>query len=417
MRLLLRLAFRNLLRNKRRSILTLMAVLIPVLILDLMWGFSGAFERSLFDNTVKLETGHIQIHPADYRSKTTGEAYPIMWDTGPITNALSRDPDIEWFTLKLELPALAANQDRSKPIMIQGVEPEESTKISPVDNWVKEGRYLKADDSNKAVAGKLLLENLKVESGQSIILLVSHPQIGSSVLVPKIVGELDAPSSELNRSLLQITLKDARQLIKSSTAATTAVAMVKGVTGPWDSAKIDQVANRLQSKLGEEFLVETWKELAPQRAGILRILRPLYAVFAAIFYLLAGLVVLNTLYLSVLERIRELGVVSALGASKRRIMGMISTEALLLTIIGAAVGTGIGVGLVLWGSQGLALPVYQEYQEELSAVGFQSVMYLRITTFDMVISAVTMMFIALVAAWWPARQAAGLDPVEAMRYE
>lgn len=128
----------------------------------------------------------------------------------------------------------------------------------------------------------------------------------------------------------------------------------------------------------------------------------------------AGYGLIIYLSLSVLERIRELGVIRALGASARRTMGLVLAESLVLAVCGALLGTGLGVGLVLWGSRGFTLPL--AYEEMMATIGIEPVFYLRMTLLEGLGSALAMAAIAALAAWQPARKAGRLDPVKAMRY-
>jgi ABC-type lipoprotein release transport system permease subunit len=411
MRLILKLAFRNLWRNKRRTILTLLAVFIPVLLLDVTWGFVGAWERALFDNTVRLETGHIQIHAANYRK--VGQALPFMDDVRPVLDALQKDPAIEWYTVRLDLPALAAAGSRSQGVLLQGVEPQHSQQISLMSQWVHEGRYLSDGDRGVAVAGSGLLKKLMLKTGDQLILLVSHPETGTGVLLPRVAGILDAPSRDLTRSIVQVTLEDARSVVRMEDAATAVIALVHGVRGPWDAPTIRHVAAQLQQQLGNRFTVETWEEVAPEAVGLLQILRPMTIIFMVIFFVLAGLVVLNTLYLNILERTHELGVILAIGSGRRRMLVMITIEALVIAGIGAMLGSLLGIGLVAYWSHGLVMPgLYQEIYAQLS---LQPVLYLSITPWEAALSFAAMLMVGLLAAWLPARRAARLEPVEAMR--
>ncbi len=411
MRLILRLAFRNLFRNPRRSVLTLLAVMVPVLLLDLMWGFTGAFERSLFDNTVRLETGHLQIHEADY--EVVGQTIPIVRDIRPALGALRDNPDIAHYTTRLELPALAAVGEQSKGVLVQGVEPQRSQAMSLMSRWIDAGRYLRADDSGTAVVGAQLLEELGLGLGDRIILLSSHPETGTGVLTPTVVGVLNAPSPQLSGGIVQVPLADARDAIDFPHGATSVAALVSNVAGPWDDPRIQRVTGEVRRALGDDVTVESWREVAPQTAGFLNILRPINLGFMAIFFLLAGLVVLNTLFLNVHERTNELGVVLALGSGGRRVLGMIAAEAAVIALVGALVGSAIGGGLVWHWSDGLVLPdIYRDTYEQ---IGIEPVLNLHMTVGQGAISALVMLAIAVAASWLPARNAASLDPIDAMR--
>ncbi|HED04582.1 MAG TPA: ABC transporter permease [Candidatus Fraserbacteria bacterium] len=411
MRFSLRLAWRNLSRNRRRSVLTLLAVLLPVLILDLMWGFSNAVQRNLFESTTQLETGHLQVHRADYRQLQTG--LPLIQNVTPVLQIIAQDPAIERFAVRLDLPALAAHGDRSRGVLLRGVRPGKAGQLSALDKWVRTGRPLKAGDRKVALAGSNLLKALHLKVGQSVILLSASLRTGTGVLIPKVVGSLAPPSPQLSRSIIELPLADARSLVHNPQAASSVVVLLKDISGPWDQSRIEREARSLQAKLGPDYLVETWAELAPATVGLFKIIQPLYLAFSLIFFLLGGLVVLNTLYLSVLERTRELGVVLALGSSRRRVLGWIEVEAVLLAGLGALLGSALGLALVGWGSLGFRLP---GFYAEFVSIGLNNIFYLSISPAEAALSAGLMFVLALTAAAYPGWRAARLEPVEAMHF-
>jgi len=412
MRLTLALAWRNLWRNRRRAILTLLAVLVPVLLLNLMWGLKGAFLRNMFENTTLLETGHLQIHEAGYRE--LGNTLPLIRDVRPVLDALESDESVRWYTVRIEVPALAANSDRSRGVMLQGIEPDKARQISLMDEWVTQGRPLAAGDRKTAIAGEALLSKLDADVDGTFILMTSHPQTGTGVLVPTVVGGIDPPSRALSQGIVQVPLADARALVKNPNAATSVVVLLEGVNGPWDQPQIEAAVARLGEALGDGYAVESWHELAPETAALFNVIGPIYLVFSLIFFLLGGLVVLNTLYLSVLERTRELGVVLALGSSRRRVLGWIETESVLLAGIGSLIGSALGALLVWWGGFGFELP--QAYGEIMSAINMTNTFYLHMTLAEGVLSGTLMFAIALLAAAYPGWRASRLEPVEAMRF-
>lgn len=407
-----KLAWRNLKRNRRRSVLTLLAVLFPVMLLDLMWGMSGAMRRNIFENTTLLETGHIQIHEAGY--KDLSSTLPLINDVRPILKAVAQEQALRWFTVRLELPALAAHNNRSRGIMVQGIEPGKAQEISLIDEWVDTGRPLRPGDEKAAIAGASLLQRLDVAVGDSLILITSHPQSGTGVLVPTVVGQIEPPSRELSRFIVQVPLNDARALVKNPNAATSVVALLHGVSSTEDQALIEAAARRLQAALGDDYIVETWADLSPETVSMFNIIGPLYLGFSLIFFLLGGLVVLNTLYLSVLERTRELGLILALGSSRRRVLSWIEVESVLLAGVGSSLGSALGILIVWWGSFGFTLPGV--YEDLVATLGLNPTLYTRMSAGEALLSAAIMFVIALCAAAYPGWRASRLEPVEAMRF-
>ncbi len=406
-------AIRHLKRNKGRSLLTLLAVLIPVYTLVFMFGFASANLRDMFETATGLESGHFQVR--EVQERATGGTLPLIDDAAPILATLDAEERVAWRTVRLDVPALASAGNRSQAILVQGVEPETVARITPIETLIVDGEYL-ASGTNGAVLGEELAVTLDLTVGDDVILLGVHPDAAMGVLRVPIVGIYDAPDASMGRSLIQIDLDSARALVRRPTAATAVVAMVDGVTGPWDVDVIDEVTSDISASLPAGFEIVDWRQLAPIVDSYMRILRPMLLLIAGTFFALGALVVVNTLYLSVMERTREIGLILALGSSRRRVMGMILTEAGLISGIGALYGAVVGVALI-WIVEAIGgIPLPRQFADMMRALGLSGVLHLRIDTANVILSAVIMAAIAMIAALFPAWRATKFEPVEAMRY-
>lgn len=403
-------AVRHLLRNRRRSLLTLVAVLVPVYILVLMYGLVSGEMRGFFDGAVKLRTGHFQVRAVADRPE--GGALPLINQPDKLIGLVDGLPGIERHVVRLDLPALAAEGDHSQGVLVQGIS---SGQTDPIADLVTSGRFLNGD-GRSAVVGEGLARLLNLKVGDQIILLGSHPDAGLGVANPTVVGIFSAPDETLSRSVVDVDLSLARQLVRRPDAATAIVGYVQGVDGPWDAWKIERAVVTLRAELPAGYEVLDWRALSPDINLYMRIARPILTLFSGIFFILGGLVVLNTLYLSVMERTRELGIIIALGASRGQVMRMVFTEAGLIAVAGGAIGALAGAALVwiIEAVGGLRLP--GAYSGFLKAFGMQPLLHLRVTIPEIALSAAAMVVMALLAAWYPARRAARLEPVEAIHY-
>lgn len=405
-------AFRRLVRGRRRTALAALAVFVPVWLLVVFLGMIGGMERDMFASLTGFDTGHFQVRRAGDRP--AGGALPLIRDPGPLLSLLGNRDDIAWCTVRLDLPALAAAGARSLGVAVQGVRPAEARAHSPLARAVASGRYLEPGDEG-AVVGKGLLDALGLSLGGELALLGAHPLGGAGVALPKVVGVFDLPDPSLSRGLVQVDLAVAQRLVRSA-GATAVVGYVRNVDGPSDASRIREVVAEIRSQLPAGYEVVDWAALAPESAMYMRLMRPITLAFMVAFFALGGLVVLNTLYLSVLERTRELGIILALGASRRYVMGQVFLESGLLA--GGAAGAGAAAGLAtVFGVEAIGgLPLPGVYREALGLFGMDPVLRMRITPPEVLLSALAMVAVAVAAAWYPARRAASLEPVETMRH-
>ena len=406
-------AFRHIMRNRRRSILTLLAVLIPIYFLIVMFGFINSMVQDMFESSTRFDTGHMQIRAVEARG--TGSALPLMNDPADALAALGSVDGIEWSTVRLDLPALASVGERTRTVFVRGVVPEEIDPISNMADRIVEGEFLTSDSAGVLV-GEELADLLDLSVGDEMVLLGAHPEASLGAIRAPIVGVFKAHEATIGRMVVYASLATARQLARNDTAATAIVIRVDGVAGPQDAALMEQKANALRAVLPPDFEVQDWLELLPMMDGYMKILTPMLLIMAVVFFGLGALVVVNTLYLSVMERTREIGLIIALGASRMRVMGMVLAEAGIITLAGAFYGALVGVGIILIVEAFGGIPLWGQMAGYMREIGISPVLHMSITARQVLLSAGAMAVVAMLAAWMPAWRASKLEPMEAMRY-
>jgi ABC-type lipoprotein release transport system permease subunit len=406
-------AIRHMMRNRRRTILTLCAVLIPIYFLIIMFGFINSMVQDMFETATRFDTGHMQIRAEE--TTGSGSALPLMDDPTDALAALASVEGIEWSTVRLDLPALASVGERTRTVFVRGMVPEEIDPISNMADRIVEGEFL-TSDSTGVIVGEELAELLEVTVGDDMVLLGVHPDASLGAIRAPILGIFKAHEATIGRMAVYASLNTARRLARSDTVATAVVIRIDGVVGPQDGDLMDAKAAELRAVLPEGFQVEDWLELLPVMSGYLEILTPMLIIMAVIFFGLGALVVTNTLYLSVMERTREIGLILSLGASRARVMGMVLAEAGIITVAGAFYGILLGVGLILVVELFGGIPLWGQMADYMKEMGINPVMHMSITAVQVLLSAGAMAIVAMLAAWLPARRAANLEPMEAMRY-
>ncbi len=406
-------AIRHMMRNRRRTILTLLAVLIPVYFLIMMYGFINSMMQDMFETSTRFDTGHIQIRAEEERG--SGLAMPIIRDTEAALAALAAIDGIEWSTVRLDLPALASVGERTRTVFVRGMVPEEIDPVSNMSDRIVEGEFL-TSESDGVMVGQELAELLDLTVGEDMVLLGVHPDASLGALRAPIVGIFNAPEANMGRSMVVASLATARRLARSETAASAIVVRVDGVTGPWNTARLDETTAALTAALPAGYDVQDWLDLVPFVEAYMTILTPMMLIMAVIFFGLGALVVTNTLYLSVMERTREIGLILALGSSRARVMGMVLTEAGIITVVGAFYGAVVGVGLVLIVQAFGGIPLWGQMAAYMKEMGINPVLNMSIRASQVLLAAGAMTVVALLAAWLPARRASRLEPMEAMRH-
>ena len=404
------LAWRNLWRQGRRSLISLLAVAIVVLFAILIYSFGGAMTNGMYQDLTR-EVGNAQIHTEGYRdARDFGDG--LLENAAEVRATVEQTAPEAVVVGSLQIPGLVAGEDRSRGLPVQGQDWPELLREDFVDDYLAQGTFVEGDNLTGIMLGLSLATALQVGLGDDVYIYAPGTEgYGAAAYTVEGLLDFEDPNREINAAYL--SLPAAQELAAPDALSRLELHYPEVNTVDQDSLVVEDV-NELQSALGSGVVAEGWRQIDPSLAGFLNFIAPVMVVMSLIFFVLAGLLVLNTVYLSTLERVREFGVIISLGARGRQVMGMVTLESLLMCLSGAAVGLAIGLSLVFLGRNGFQMPGYAE--EMLAEVGLPSVFYLSVEPWQVLLAVGFAVTTALLAALWPAHIAANTEPAEAMRY-
>ena len=404
------LAWRNLWRQGRRSLISLLAVALVVLFAVVMYSFGGALTNGMYGDLTD-EVGNAQLRPAGYRDARDFDD-GLLKDASELRKTVAQTTPDAVVVGALQVPGLVAGETRSRGLAVQGQDWPELLKEDFVTDYLAEGSFVDGGNVTGIMLGQSLATALKVGLGDDVYVYAPGTDgYGAAAYTVEGLLDFDDPNQEINAAYLSLP---AAQELAAPDGLSRLELHFPGINTLEQDTQIAGKLTQLRNALPEGAVVETWRQLDPSLATLVNFFTPVLVVMSLIFFVLAGLLVLNTVYLSTLERVREFGVILSLGAKGRQIMGMVTLESLIMCVSGAALGLALGLGFVALGSNGLTLPGYAE--EILAETGLPSVFYLSITWWQVLLAVGFAVLTAFLAALGPARMAANIEPAEAMRY-
>ncbi|UCH25882.1 MAG: ABC transporter permease [Trueperaceae bacterium] len=403
------LAWRNLWRQRRRSMITSGAVGAVVFLSLLYYGMGGASINNMYQSLTEA-TGHIQVHVPDYRDVREFRALLIK-DAASVEETLQSGAGPGEVMGVLAVPGLLSGEDRSRGIIAVGQDLPTSLRNRFLEKNLIGGRLLEEGDLEGILLGAALARALEVELGDDVYIYAPGTE-GFGAAAYQVVGLLDLLDPNFESRSAYLSLAAAQEL-----AAPGAVTHFEIHFPELRLLKEDSTAltrrDTLQAAL-PNYSVESWRDLNPSLVQLLDAFGPMMNVVNIIFFILAGLLVVNTVYLSLMERIHEFGVIISLGAAGRNIVRMITLESVLLCTTGAAIGTVLGLLLLAyWSQNGLSIPGLEEYY---ASFGLKPIFYPSVKPHQVLFSVGFAIATGILAALWPANVASRLEPVEAMRF-
>lgn len=335
-----KLAYRNIWRNKRRTLITLTSIAFAVLLSCLMRSTQlGSYER-MISNALSFYTGHIQVHKKGYwEEKTLDEGFE---KSDEILNVLKDDKRITNIIPRIESFALASFKLQTKGAMVLGIDPEREDQLTNLRKKLIAGAFLKSDD-NAVMIAEGLAEYLKVRIGDSLVLIGQGYRGANAAGIFRIVGIVKFPIAEQNNRMIYLPLESAEWFYDCNNMLTDYTLQVDNSE---NAIKVVNDLNERFEKLGIEAL--DWKEMMPELLQGIELDNVSGKIMLGILYMVIGFGMFGTFLMMTRERMYEFGLQMALGMKKTSMQIMLLTEFLILSAIGAITGIIISLPILIY---------------------------------------------------------------------
>ncbi len=405
-----KMAWRNVWRNRRRTVLTLCAIAFACMLLVFMLSFQLGSYDTMINTSVRIQTGHIKVRAKGYGEKNNIRY--VVENPRTVGRIITNTPGVAAHTDRAHAFSLVSYKDRTYAAMITGVDPVREIRVSTMETLVSRGEYLSEGDTESAVIGRLLAKNLQVDLGDEISLLGQGRDGSIAAAVLRVKGIFSSGIDELDRRMVQMPLGVFQEIFFMRGAVHEIVVIVDSLS------RVSRIETELAEKLADQKnkrppAVETWRELMP---GLVQAIR-MDLFSGLIIYLFLVIVVafsiMNTFLMAIFERTREFGVLTAMGMTKNRLTKLLMTESMIMTVIGVAVGTAAGIAITLiLGVVGMDFgggEIMRQY-------GISGKLYPRLTPVSVTVGPVAVLAVTFPAALYPALKIRRLKPVEALAY-
>lgn len=400
---LFKLAWRNLWRNHRRTIIMLAAIGVGVWAMIFMTALTrGMVDQMIADGIDELP-GHVQVHNPDYIDDPSVANLVAVDDTE--LKRLFDDAAIASWASRVRVPAVVTSERDSRGVTMVGIDPAAEADNSFINYAEVEGRFLEGVDDNGVVIGKKLAQILETEVGKRVVIMSQDPDNEIADRGFRVVG-LYSASIEAAEEAYVFVGKHAAQKMLGIGAATSEVIFFGD-----DYRNVEALYETVSSRLDERVDVRRWYDVDSYLGTMMRVMDGFVLVWIVVIFLALSFGLVNTLVMAVFERIREIGLMLALGMKPANILGQVLIESMLLLSFGLVIGN-IATWLTILPIQdGIDISFVGQGMEMFGA---SSVLYPKLYTQDIVLANVVVLFLGFIASLSPAWRASRYEPVDAI---
>lgn len=400
--MILQVAWRNIWRNKVRSFVVIIAIALG------LWAglFASAFVEGMMlskvNALVETEVSHIQIHQKGFLDDK--KIKDLVLNEEEIRNELSSDDRIESYTSRYITQAMIQSTRKTGAVQINAIKPEEESELTKLNKKIVEGDYFEGIKRNPIIISSYMAENYSLELRSKLVLTFQNYEGDITAGAFRVCGIYKSDNNMYDKVHIFIKKQDFAKIAEIEAGVHEIAILLK------DHNLADTIATQYQNKYST-LEVLPWLDIVPG-------MRYMTEIFGTYLYIIVGIIltallfsIVNTMFMAVLERVREIGMLMAIGMTKGKVFLMIMTETIIMSMIGCPLGIIVSIlSINYFGNIGIDLS-----GAAYESVGFGSIIYPVLEYQSYVDVAIMVFIMSIIAAIFPARKALKLKPVEAIR--
>ncbi len=401
-------AWRNLWRNSTRSIVSISAIAFSYALFLVTMGISDSSYTKMEDAAADSAGGSVLIHAPGYWDSRMNDI--VMTDPNPALAAVKSTAGVEGSARRVLINGLLSTSSGNVATLIQGVDPEEEKLVQNAGQYLKEGTFLTGDEEDPLVLGSGAAHELNVKIGDRVVLTATNPDGDMERALFHVTGIIHTGSRQLDDIAAYTSIPAAQKSISMAGQLTQI-----GIVAPRDARHV--VKDRLVGALGDKYEIMTWDEAMPEMVSLIEMDAAFANIYGLVVFLVVVFAVLNTFMMIVMERIREFGLLSAIGLTPKQVAALLVYESLLMALVAMTIGFAVGFGIHSYiHAYGIDLTAIYGDVEMGGVVMGDWRLRSEVNVSRWIGATVGVFVLTMSATIYPAYKAAKLTPAQAMRF-
>lgn len=403
LRIIATLAWRNLWRNHRRTIIMLAAVSVGVWAMIFMTALIRGMVNDMLRDGIQTLPGLVQVHNPAYRDDPSVDNL-LATDASEVAEAL-RGIGIERFSSRVRVPAIISSERESRGVTLLGVDPAEEDSMDAIGSDIVAGHGLESSQDNGVVLGRTLADKLETEVGKRIVLMSQDPDNEVADRGFRVVGLFTANLESDEEAFVFAGRSTVQAMLRIDDGISEVAVMGD------DYRNVGPLLDAVRAVMSERDEVLPWQALDEYLGSMLTVMDGFVLVWIVVVFLALSFGLVNTLVMAVFERVREIGLMLALGMRPASILGQILVESAFLLVLGLITGNVLAYASIAPLRDGIDISVVAEGMEMFGA---SSVLYPQLTVNDVIMANIVVLILGFFASLSPAWRASRYEPVRAL---